>query len=87
MIFKRAIFDHVCDALTVHHSGGPADLIVNCSGLSAGKLGGVEDGNVVPGRGQTVLVRNSPGVMALNCGTDDGEDEVCYIMQRAAGML
>ena len=41
---------------------------------------------MVPARGQIVLVRNDPGVMCSGSGTDDGsEDEVCYIMQRAAG--
>ena len=43
------------------------------------------DDKVMPARGQTVLVRNEADIMASNSGTDDGEDEVCYIMQRAAG--
>lgn len=43
------------------------------------------DNSVVPARGQTVLVRNDPGVMLTISGTDDAEDEVCYIMKRAAG--
>lgn len=59
------------------------------------------DTNVFPGRGQTVLVRNEPGVMLTISGTDDGDDEgksgpvfqcpfilnilATYIMQRAAG--
>ena len=40
---------------------------------------------MLPARGQTVLVRNEPEVMCANSGTDDGDDEVCYVMQRAAG--
>lgn len=43
------------------------------------------DKNVYPGRGQIVLVRNDPGVMLTVSGTDDGDDEATYIMQRAAG--
>ena len=43
------------------------------------------DENVIPVRGQTVLVRNEADIMAANSGTDDGDDESCYIMQRAAG--
>ena len=43
------------------------------------------DEKITPARGQTVLVRNEADVMASNSGTDDGDDEVCYIMQRAAG--
>ena len=34
---------------------------------------------------ETVLVRNMADVMCSNTGTDDGDDEVCYVMQRAAG--
>jgi D-amino-acid oxidase len=43
------------------------------------------DTTVIPVRGQIVLVRNDPGVMLTISGTDDGDDEVCYIMKRAAG--
>lgn len=51
----------------------------------ASTLGGVEDKTVVPARGQIVLVRNDPGRMLSVSGTDDGSDEACYIMTRAAG--
>ncbi|KAK2781843.1 hypothetical protein FQN52_001337 [Onygenales sp. PD_12] len=85
VVFKRAVFKHVADAAYAHHSGKKADLIVNCTGLSARKLGGVEDQKMYPARGQIVVVRNDPGVMASVSGCDDGEDEVCYIMKRAAG--
>src|ERR1700750_1005802 len=62
---KRAIFKHIGDASTpgVHPSGGRADIVINCTGLSAGKLGGVEDKNFYPIRGQIVIVRNDPGSM------------------------
>ncbi|KAF4635672.1 hypothetical protein G7Y89_g2432 [Cudoniella acicularis] len=83
--FTRATLSHISDASKLHASGQPADLIVNCTGLLASKLGGVEDKTVIPVRGQILLVRNDPGVMLTVSGTDDGEDEVCYIMQRAAG--
>lgn len=43
------------------------------------------DSTVIPARGQIVVVRNDPGVMLTISGTDDGDDEVCYIMKRAAG--
>jgi D-amino-acid oxidase len=51
----------------------------------ASTLGGVNDGSVVPARGQTLLVRND-GV--LNCsasGTDDSPEESAYTMTRASG--
>lgn len=51
----------------------------------ASKLGGVEDKAVVPARGQIVIVRNEAGKMLNLSGTDDGEEEACYIMTRAAG--
>lgn len=86
VIFKRAIFNHVSDASSVSvHPAGKVDLIVNCTGLNASKLGGVEDKTVVPARGQIVIVRNDAGKMLDVSGTDDGDDEACYIMTRAAG--
>ena len=58
---------------------------MNCTGLGAAKLGGVEDTTVLPARGQIVVVRNDAGKMIDLSGTDDGDDEACYIMTRAAG--
>lgn len=85
VVFKRGIVRHINEASELHHTGKRADLIVNCTGLFSAKLGGVEDKSVVPARGQVVLVRNDPKVMASISGTDDGSDEVTYIMHRAAG--
>lgn len=82
---KRGLVKHILEAADLHTSGKKADLVVNCTGLLASRLGGVEDKNVIPARGQIVLVRNEPGKMMTISGTDDGEDEVTYIMQRAAG--
>jgi glycine/D-amino acid oxidase-like deaminating enzyme len=84
-VFKRAVFKHIAEAADVHHSGQKADVIVNCTGISSRKLGGVEDAKVHPARGQIVVVRNDPGYMSTTSGTDDGEDEVVYTMTRAAG--
>jgi len=85
VIIKRGIAKHVSDAATLHHSGQPAKVIVNCTGLSSRFLGGVEDQSLYPARGQIVLVRNDPKIMASVSGTDDGGDEATYIMHRAAG--
>lgn len=85
VVIKRGIVSHVTEAATLHHSGGSADVVVNCTGLSSLKLGGVEDQSLFPSRGQTVIVRNVPGVIVGTTGTDDGPDEVTYIMNRAAG--
>jgi D-amino-acid oxidase len=69
----------------LHHDGKPADLIVNCTGLLASRLGGVEDKTVFPVRGQIVLVRNDPGVMFTSSSCGGAADEVIYVMKRAAG--
>lgn len=87
VVFKRAVFQHISQAAAcnVHPSGPHVDLVVNCTGLSSSKLGGVKDRRLVPGRGQIVLVRNVADAMYGTSGTDDGGDELCYIMTRAAG--
>lgn len=81
----RGEFAHICQAADAHHSGSGADLVVNCTGLSARTLGGVEDADMVPIRGQTVLVRNETGGIMYNI--DKTDKEPAYIMQRAAGKL
>lgn len=86
VIFKRAVFKHISEAsLAQIHPSKRVDLVVNCTGLLASRLGGVEDTSVVPARGQIVLVRNEAGKMLDISGTDDGDSEACYIMTRAAG--
>jgi D-amino-acid oxidase len=86
-IVKRGVVGHVSEAAKLHHSGKRADIVVNATGLSSGKLGGVLDPDVYPARGQIVLVRNEAKLMVTTSGTDDGADEANYIMQRAAGKL
>lgn len=84
-MFERAVFKHIADAADAHHTGNKADVVINCTGLSARTLGGVLDDKMYPARGQIVVVRNDPGPMVSASGTDDGEDEALYIMTRAAG--
>lgn len=85
VVFKRAALGHILDAASLHSSGEKPHIIVNCTGLLASKLGGVMDENVLPVRGQVVIVRNDPGYMLATSGTDDGDDHACYVMTRAAG--
>lgn len=86
IILRRASISHVKEAAMLHHSGKQADLVINCSGLLASRLGGVMDTSVIPGRGQIVLVRNSAkGLMTVTSGTNDGDEELLYIMERAGG--
>jgi D-amino-acid oxidase len=97
--FRRRVFEHISDASadptllslfrrassSAASAGKKIHVVVNCTGLMASKLGGVEDKTVVPARGQIVLVRNEADRMVNISGTDDGDDEVCYVMTRAAG--
>lgn len=84
-VFQRAVLKHIAEAANAHHTGQKADVVINCTGLSAKTLGGVLDEKMHPARGQIVVVRNDPGPMVSVSGTDDGEDEALYIMTRAAG--
>jgi D-amino-acid oxidase len=85
--FKRATLKHICEAASLHASGSKADVVVNCTGLTARTLGGVMDENVIAARGQIVVVRNEAPAMINVSGTEDGLDETTYIMMRAAGTL
>jgi len=90
VILKRANLTSLATASSLHYSGTPANLVVNCTGLLSHKLGGLgQDGTgdklVYPISGQIVLVRNEVDEMAETSGTNDGEDEMTYIMTRAAG--
>lgn len=86
VVFRRASLKHVSEARGMSHTGAPrADVVVNASGLLACRLGGVMDAKVQPARGQIVLVRNEIAPMMTISGTDDAEDELFYLMQRASG--
>jgi D-amino-acid oxidase len=85
VIFKRAVFNHIIEASQAHHSGLKANLIVNCTGISARKLGGVMDQTMIPVRGQIVVVRNDANGNFSVSSTDDGPEESAYLMSRAAG--
>ncbi|KAJ5893633.1 D-amino-acid oxidase [Penicillium taxi] len=85
VVFKRAVLSHIREAAYLHHSSNKADVVVNCTGLASKKLGGVLDEALLPARAQIVIVRNDPGAMYVISGTDDGEDEVTYMMTRAVG--
>ncbi|KAI1335884.1 FAD dependent oxidoreductase [Xylariaceae sp. FL0016] len=83
--FRRATLKHIAEAAGMSHNGKKADVIVNATGLMSCRLGGVMDSNVIPVRGQVVVVRNEAPYMLTKSGTDDADDEVCYTMTRAAG--
>lgn len=85
VVVKRAVLSDISDAKAMSHTGRPATIIVNATGLGSHKLGGVADAALTPARGQTVLVRNEATPMLASSGCEDGPTEILYIMQRAAG--
>lgn len=85
VVIRRGIIDHIGQASRLHHSGKQANIIVNCTGLGSARLGGVEDHTVYPIRGQIVVVRDDPEVMCDTSRSNDGPEEMTYIMHRAAG--
>jgi D-amino-acid oxidase len=85
VVVKRAVVEHISEVAHLSHTGEKADIVINASGLLACRLGGVMDTTVVPARGQIVLVRNEATPMICSSGTDDGDEELFYVMMRAAG--
>ncbi|KAI1810109.1 FAD dependent oxidoreductase [Poronia punctata] len=85
VVLRRGILNHITEASDMSHTGKKADVVINTTGLMASRLGGVMDSKVIPVRGQVVVVRNEAPYMLTKSGTDDAEDEVCYVMTRAAG--
>lgn len=67
-----------------HISEAEGDVVVNCTGLGSRWLGGVEDTQMYPIRGQTVLVR------APHCRktiTRIGTNEISYVIPRGDGTV
>jgi len=85
VVIKRSIIKDIKEARALSHTGQPASVIVNATGLGSLKLGGVRDSALYPIRGQTALVRNESTPMVLCSGSTDGPGEELYIMQRAGG--
>ncbi|KAF9069941.1 hypothetical protein BDP27DRAFT_666457 [Rhodocollybia butyracea] len=79
----RGRLEHVRDVET--QIGAQIDAILNCTGLGALTLGGVEDSNVYPLRGQTVLLR-APWVK-FGRTVSNKEGLWTYIIPRRSGDL
>ncbi|KAH3669250.1 hypothetical protein OGAPHI_001371 [Ogataea philodendri] len=84
VVIHRANLKHIKDAAT-HFTGGQVDVTVNCSGLLASKLGGVEDKNVFPIKGQVILSRNSCPTMISVAVPGAAKGESLYIFPRKEG--
>lgn len=85
VIFRRGRVSHINELRDMHHRRGKVDVIVNATGMGARALGGVKDMDMAPIRGQTVLVDNESPSMYNISGTDDGAEEISYVMTRAVG--
>jgi len=86
---RRATIAHIREAFS-HDGAGTtaADIVVNCSGLWASKLGGVMDERVVPMRGQLVIVENESHGIFFYSGDGTFQKEIgecSYIINRPAG--
>lgn len=85
VVLRRGRVSDIRELKNMHHSGKRADVVINASGLGSRQLGGVSDSSMAPIRGQIVLVENEAEPMFNISGTDDGPEEVSYLMTRAAG--
>ncbi|KND88296.1 D-amino-acid oxidase [Tolypocladium ophioglossoides CBS 100239] len=85
VVIKRGIIANIKEAKALSHTGQPASIIINATGLGSIKLDGVRDSALYPIRGQVALVRNEASPMILCSGSIDGPGEELYLMQRAAG--
>jgi len=78
----RSSLQHISQVLEGALTPFKPDALVVCAGIGARFLGGVEDKDVYPIRGQTVLIR-APWVKFGR--TINGKDEVTYVIPRRSG--
>lgn len=73
------------EALNLHSSGKKADLVINCAGLMAYRMEGVNDASRnFPVKGQTILVRNNIDRVICVEGFQD-PSEMLYMFPRKEG--
>jgi D-amino-acid oxidase len=82
--FVRRRLNHVREAFEL--ISPPPCAVINATGLSALNLGGVEDHNVYPTRGQLILVSNEcPRMYARSLSKSEFSKGWAYIIPRAFG--
>jgi D-amino-acid oxidase len=81
---RRQDVKHVNEAFDHHHSKEKADLVINCTGLMARFLGGVEDEKLFPIRGQVLWARNN-GTKQVSVKIKGYEGESLYMFPRKEG--
>lgn len=80
--FVRRHLTHIREAFALTSS--PPAAVINATGILAYKLGGVEDKDIYPTRGQTILVRNECSKMYFR-SAERLEEEPTYIIPRRFG--
>lgn len=76
---------HIDHARLLHATSDMAKLVINCAGLSASQISGVEDKNRnYPVRGQVMVVRNTIDRVILVSGFKEA-NEMLYIFPRKEG--
>lgn len=85
VVLKREIISDIKDAKHLSHTGRPASVIINATGLGSLSLGGVRDMKLTPARGQVVLVRNRSLPQRTYSDRDDSPTDLMYIMERPGG--
>ena len=80
--FVRRHLSHIREALKLTNTTPSA--LINATGLLASELGGVEDKNVFPTRGQTILVRNECSKIYAQRSVINDE-EATYVIPRPFG--
>ncbi|KAF3993249.1 hypothetical protein FT663_00523 [Candidozyma haemuli var. vulneris] len=83
---KRISFlTNIDDALHLHSSGEKADLVINCAGLMAYRIDGVNDARRnFPVKGQVLLVRNNISRIICVEGFEE-PNEMLYMFPRKEG--
>lgn len=81
---RRKEVKHIKDAYALHHTGSKADIVINCTGLLARRLKGVEDQDVYPIRGQILWVRNN-ATKQIVVPIEGYANESLYIFPRKEG--
>lgn len=76
---KRVELKHILDAVDDSET---VDVIVNCTGMRAAKLEGIFDKNILPIRGQNVLVRAAHirKTLSVKSKTVRNDVEGCFLI-------
>lgn len=85
-VLRVPTLQSVDDARKYHHSGQPADLVVNALGLLVSKLAGFDDDKEnYPVRGQVLIVRNTSKQKLSVSGFEGYPEDAFYLMPRKEG--